>query len=202
MGASTASSASSARARWAPCTKARTCASTARWPSRCCTPASRAKADIVERFEREAQAAGRIGSEHIVEVLDLGELPDGTRYMVMEYLDGETLEGRIKRKGRLSAPEAAPLVAQLLEGLDAAHAAGIIHRDLKPANVWLCTQKSGGQRDFVKILDFGVSKFSALDERDEHDPHGHGAGHALLHEPRAGSRARRSTPAATSTRWA
>jgi serine/threonine-protein kinase len=118
------------------------------------------KADIVQRFEREAQAAGRIGSEHIVEVLDLGNLPSGERFMVMEYLDGEPLTNRIKARGRLTAHEAAPLLRQLLEGLAAAHAAGIIHRDLKPDNVYIV--KKGGQ-DFVKILDFGVSKFSGTD---------------------------------------
>jgi len=121
-----------------------------------------AKADVVQRFEREAQAAGRIGSEHIVEVLDLGNLPDGERFMVMEYLDGESLGDRIKRKKRLSPHEAAAVLHQLLEGLAAAHAAGIVHRDLKPDNVYLLANK-GGQKDFVKLLDFGVSKFNALD---------------------------------------
>src|SRR4051812_8465195 len=58
--------------------------------------------EVVKRFEREAEAAGRIGSEHICEVLDFGTLADGTRYMVMEYLEGETLSGRIKRNGRLT----------------------------------------------------------------------------------------------------
>jgi serine/threonine-protein kinase len=121
-----------------------------------------AKADVVQRFEREAQAAGRIGSEHIVEVLDLGNLPEGDRFMVMEYLDGESLGERIKRKKRLSPHEVGHLLHQLLEGLAAAHAAGIIHRDLKPDNVFLMNNK-GGQKDFVKVLDFGVSKFNALD---------------------------------------
>src|SRR5215211_4549915 len=78
-----------------------------------------AKADVVQRFEREAQAAGRIGSEHIVEVLDLGNLPDGERFMVMEYLEGESLGDRIKRKKRLPPGEVAPIIHQLLEGLAA-----------------------------------------------------------------------------------
>jgi eukaryotic-like serine/threonine-protein kinase len=121
-----------------------------------------AKADVVQRFEREAQAAGRIGSEHIVEVLDLGNLPEGDRFMVMEYLDGESLGERIKRKKRLAPQEVGHLLHQLLEGLAAAHAAGIIHRDLKPDNVFLMNSK-GNQKDFVKVLDFGVSKFNALD---------------------------------------
>ncbi|HVY47439.1 MAG TPA: serine/threonine-protein kinase [Minicystis sp.] len=120
-----------------------------------------AKADVVQRFEREAQAAGRIGSEHIVEVLDLGNLPSGERFMVMEFLEGESLGDRIKKRKRLAPQETAPIVHQLLEGLAAAHQAGIIHRDLKPDNVYLCTK--GQQREFVKVLDFGVSKFSALD---------------------------------------
>ncbi|MFO0611205.1 MAG: protein kinase [Polyangiaceae bacterium] len=121
------------------------------------------KADIVQRFEREAQAAGRIGSEHIVEVLDLGSLPSGERYMVMEFLDGEALGDRIKRVGKMPAADCARILEQLLEGLGAAHDAGIIHRDLKPDNVFLVRSKSAGP-DFVKIVDFGVSKFSSTDE--------------------------------------
>jgi serine/threonine-protein kinase len=119
------------------------------------------QAEAVQRFEREAQAAGRIGSEHICEVLDLGVLPDGTRYMVMEYLDGENMSGRITKLGRLTPLQAVPLLTQILDGLTAAHAAGIIHRDLKPDNIWITPQK-GGMKDFVKILDFGVSKFSQI----------------------------------------
>jgi eukaryotic-like serine/threonine-protein kinase len=115
------------------------------------------KSDFVQRFEREAQAAGRIGSQHIVEVLDLGNLPSGERFMVMEYLDGEPLTNRIKRKGRLGTQECAHLTAQLLNGLAAAHQAGIIHRDLKPDNIFI-VQRGGA--DFVKIVDFGVSKFT------------------------------------------
>jgi serine/threonine-protein kinase len=118
-------------------------------------------ADSVQRFEREAQAAGRIGSDHIVEVLDLGELPGGDRYMVMEYLDGESLGRRIETRGRLDAREAGSLLLQFLDGLASAHGAGIIHRDLKPDNVFLLRSRKG-QGDFVKILDFGISKFNAL----------------------------------------
>jgi eukaryotic-like serine/threonine-protein kinase len=117
--------------------------------------------DAVERFEREAQAAGRIGSEHIVEVLDLGNLPNGERFMVMEFLDGESLADRIAQRGRLEARAAADLAVQLLEGLRAAHDAGIVHRDLKPDNVFLLRARSG-RKDFVKIVDFGISKFSAM----------------------------------------
>src|SRR5690606_34286268 len=87
-----------------------------------------ANAEAVERFEREAQAAGRIGSSHIVEVLDLGDFPNGDRYMVMEFLEGQSLADRVKARGRLSAAEIYPIAVQLLEGLAAAHAAGIVHR--------------------------------------------------------------------------
>jgi serine/threonine-protein kinase len=117
------------------------------------------RGDVLERFEREAQAAGKIGSEHIVEVYDLGELPGGARYMVMEFLDGENLSSRVQSSGRMSPEAIAPLLLQLLEGLGAAHAAGIIHRDLKPDNIFLVRDKKTG-KDFVKIVDFGVSKFS------------------------------------------
>ncbi|HEX3855433.1 MAG TPA: serine/threonine-protein kinase [Polyangiaceae bacterium] len=118
-------------------------------------------ADIVQRFEREAQAAGRIGNDHILEVLDLGALPTGDRFMVMEFLDGEPLNGRIERLRQLTPAQAAPLVLQALAGLAAAHRAGIIHRDLKPENLFVLKQKAGVS-DYVKIIDFGISKFSQL----------------------------------------
>ena len=117
--------------------------------------------EAVQRFEREAQAAGRIGSEHIVEVLDLGNLASGDRYLVMEFMDGDSLNGRIKARGRLNPPDVYPIAYQLLSALQAAHSAGIIHRDLKPDNVFLLRSR-GGQADFVKLLDFGISKFSQL----------------------------------------
>jgi len=123
--------------------------------------ATAANQATVTRFEREAQAAGRIGSDHILEVIDLGTLPDGDRYIVMEYLDGEPLSARIKRLGRLTPAELRPLLRQTLVGLSAAHQAGIIHRDLKPDNIFVLNKKAG-HTDFVKIIDFGISKFSAI----------------------------------------
>lgn len=123
-------------------------------------PSVAADSGARERFEREAQAAGHIGSEHIVEVFDLGELPSGARYMVMEFLAGEPLSRRVESVGRLTPAAVSPLMLQLLDGLGAAHVAGIVHRDLKPENVFLQRTKAGG--DFVKIVDFGVSKFNSL----------------------------------------
>jgi serine/threonine-protein kinase len=116
-------------------------------------------AETMARFEREAQAAGRIGSEHIVEVLDLGSLQSGDRYMVMELMDGDSLSQRIRSRGKLSANELYPIARQLLDALSAAHNAGIVHRDLKPDNVFLLRSRRGSA-DFVKLLDFGISKFS------------------------------------------
>jgi len=118
-------------------------------------------AEAVQRFEREAQAAGRIGSEHIVEVLDLGNLPSGDRYMVMEFMDGDSLSARIQKSGRIAPVDLYPIAHQLLAALHAAHTAGIIHRDLKPDNVYLLRTRSG-VADFVKLLDFGISKFNQL----------------------------------------
>ncbi|MFW5739057.1 MAG: serine/threonine protein kinase, partial [Myxococcota bacterium] len=126
------------------------------------------KPDMVSRFELEAQAAGRIQNDHINEVLDLGTLLDGSRFMVLEFLEGETLKERIKRAGRLTPMQAVHVVRQVLVGLSAAHRAGIIHRDLKPGNVFILWEKLG-QRDFVKIIDFGVSKFLLRGESDELD---------------------------------
>src|SRR5260221_14586215 len=73
-------------------------------------------AEMVQRFEREAQVAGTVGNDHILEILDLGALPGGERYMVMEFLDGGTLTDRIRAKNRLEAREAAGLIHQVLEG--------------------------------------------------------------------------------------
>jgi len=129
--------------------------------------ANAAAADhAITRFEREARAAGRIGSEHILQILDVGMLPDGARYMVSEFLDGETLDARLRRVGRLTPAELYPIAQQLLTGLDAAHQALVLHRDLKPDNIFLVRQRSG-VADFVKIIDFGIAKFQpGLNQED------------------------------------
>ena len=118
---------------------------------------------IVLRFEREAQAAGRIGSEHIVDVEDVGVLPSGDKYHILEYLSGESLSARLKKVKRMLPEQIFGICLQLLDGLHAAHEAGIVHRDLKPANIFLVDDRKICD-DFVKILDFGVSKFRALSE--------------------------------------
>ena len=117
--------------------------------------------DIVRRFLAEASAAGRAGSPHLVETFDAGTLPTGEPYVVMEMLTGETLGAVLERTHRLDPAYAAEFVAQAAEGIEAAHRAGIIHRDLKPENLFV-TEREG--RPFIKILDFGVSKFATTEQ--------------------------------------
>ncbi len=119
-------------------------------------PEARMVPDLVRRFLNEASAAGRAGNPHLVETFDAGTLPTGEPYVVMELLRGETLGQALARERALSPGRAADIVAQAAEGIEAAHRAGIIHRDLKPDNLFLTTLEG---RPFVKILDFGVSKF-------------------------------------------
>jgi eukaryotic-like serine/threonine-protein kinase len=114
---------------------------------------------VAQRFIQEAQAASSIGHPNIIEIFDFGEEPDGTHYMVMELLEGESLADRIRRRGRLPPGQAVAFAIQLLEGLQAAHEKGIVHRDLKPDNLFLVPTESGGER--LKILDFGISKVTA-----------------------------------------
>jgi serine/threonine protein kinase len=102
-----------------------------------------------ERFDREARAISRLDHPHICALYDVGE-QDGTAYLVMQYLDGETLAARLER-GALPLPDALAAAIQIAGALDKAHRAGIIHRDLKPGNIMLT--KSG-----VKLLDFGLAK--------------------------------------------
>jgi eukaryotic-like serine/threonine-protein kinase len=114
---------------------------------------------LVERFIREASAAGRIGSPHIVEMFDAGISPEGLPYIFMELLIGQSLEDLLASRGALPFAEALDLVLQAAEGLGAAHRAGIIHRDVKPANLFVVNPGA----PLVKVLDFGISKFNLPD---------------------------------------
>jgi len=115
--------------------------------------------ELLDRFHREARAAAMIGSEHVARVLDVGRLPTGRPYIVMEYLDGEDLE-RVVSRGALPAVTAVDFALQACEALAEAHRAGVIHRDLKPANLFLSRRADGAP--LVKLLDFGISKISPL----------------------------------------
>jgi hypothetical protein len=114
---------------------------------------------LVARFLREASAAGRIGNPHIAETFDAGHLESGEPYLLMELLEGETLDTRLHRLGPLDPAELADLVFQACDGVQAAHDAGIVHRDLKPENLFVTATRDGSP--FLKILDFGISKFDA-----------------------------------------
>jgi len=117
---------------------------------------------IVERFLNEGVAASRISNDHVVSVLDVSKLPSGQPYLVMEYLEGEDLAKLLVREGTpglLDIPRCVHFVLQLLRGLQVAHGASIIHRDLKPANC-LVLQRDG-EPDFLKIVDFGISKLKS-----------------------------------------
>jgi eukaryotic-like serine/threonine-protein kinase len=109
-----------------------------------------------ERFLREARASVKIQSEHVARVIDVGSLPNGAPYMVMEYLQGMDLAALVEERGPLPVVDAVSFVLQACEAIAEAHANGIIHRDLKPANLFLANQPDGTNK--IKVLDFGISK--------------------------------------------
>jgi serine/threonine protein kinase len=109
---------------------------------------------LLERFKREADAASRLQSPNVVQVQDYG-IHAGQPYLAMELLHGEDLAARIERRGALSGVECVAILAGVAKGIQAAHDAGIVHRDLKPANIFL---ERVGDREQVKVLDFGVAK--------------------------------------------
>lgn len=112
--------------------------------------------ELVERFAREARAAAKIRSEHIARVFDVGVLPDGVPFIVMEHLAGQDLADVLQTRGPLPIKVAVEYVMQACEALAAAHASGVVHRDIKPENLFLTKHAQG--LDFIKILDFGISK--------------------------------------------
>jgi len=118
-------------------------------------PEMLAQTDIVARFLREAKAACSIKSEYVASVYDVGSLPDGAPFFVMEHLEGEDLGSVVQNRGSLGYRETTEYMMQVCEALAVAHAKGVVHRDIKPENLFL-TSRSG--MNLVKVLDFGISK--------------------------------------------
>jgi len=125
-----------------------------------------------QRFLREARLAAALRSPHVVQIFDYG-VDEGTPYIVMELLEGESLGERLERQGRLSAAETARVIQHLARAMTRAHEAGIVHRDLKPDNVFIV---KNDDEEIFKVFDFGIAK-----------AHPAGLGSAVLHATRTGS---------------
>ena len=118
-------------------------------------PALAADQKIVARFSREARAASKISHPHALSVTDFGEAENGVVFLVMEYLDGQTLKQIIRREGPMPLPRAVEILRQVGGALDEAHSEGVVHRDLKSDNIMLL---SSSGTDYAKVLDFGIAK--------------------------------------------
>src|SRR4030095_6710468 len=105
----------------------------------------------------------QLAHPHIVQIADFGTAPGGEPYLVMEYLGGEDLSRRLQRVGRMPLAETVHIIRQISSALAATHGRGIVHRDLKPANVFLLDVE--GEPDFVKVVDFGISKVKNTDTK-------------------------------------
>jgi serine/threonine-protein kinase len=122
--------------------------------------------ELVGRFAREARASVKIKSEYVARVFDVGTLPDGVPFIVMEYLEGKDLFEVVREQGPLPIKLSVEYVMQACEALAVAHANGVVHRDIKPENLFL-TQRAQGM-DIVKVLDFGISKVALTGSAFEH----------------------------------
>ena len=122
--------------------------------------------EVVSRFITEAKSVNQIGNEHIVDIHDFGNTPDGEFYFIMEYLQGDALSDALKRQAPMDPTRALSVAAQVADALAASHQHGIIHRDLKPENIFLITK--GHTHDFVKVLDFGLAKLTQGEEKATH----------------------------------
>jgi eukaryotic-like serine/threonine-protein kinase len=120
-------------------------------------PAHASDGRLRGRFIREAESMARLRSEHVAKVFEVGQLDDGSLFLAMEYLEGESLEQRVAARGPVPVNEAVEIVLDALDAVAEAHAIGLVHRDLKPANLFL-SREHGRDRPLVKVLDFGIVK--------------------------------------------
>src|SRR6478609_12094664 len=125
-------------------------------------------ANVLARFQREAETAAAISHPNVVTVLDVDRTPHGLPYLVTEYLDGVELADHLKARGRLEATTAVHITRQLCRGLGAAHQSQVIHRDVKPQNIFLVGDFAHGvpERPTIKVLDFGLSRFDDGSQSD------------------------------------
>jgi serine/threonine-protein kinase len=114
--------------------------------------------DLVARFRREARAMSQLSHPNTARVYKFGQLPDGSAYFVMDYMEGKNLAHAVREQGPMESDRAIQIMLQVCGALEEAHRAGIIHRDLKPENIFLTQQ--AGNSDFPKVLDFGLAKVS------------------------------------------
>lgn len=124
-------------------------------------PEVRTNTDWLRRFRREGQAARRLRHANAVAVHDLRTAADGTIYMVMEYVEGHTLDAELKQRGRFSAAETFEILEPIMSVLNTAHAIGVVHRDLKPENIMIA-KASAGRESSVKLLDLGIAKMREI----------------------------------------
>jgi eukaryotic-like serine/threonine-protein kinase len=124
-------------------------------------PELAAKADLLRRFENEAVAAGGLEHPNLVAVIDLGRSPEGSPYLVMEFLQGDDCARLLRRVGPLPVTRAVNIVLQACRGVAVAHDAGVVHRDLKPENLFVTD--AGDGCDQVKVLDFGIAKLRPVE---------------------------------------
>jgi hypothetical protein len=122
-------------------------------------PALARDAHISKRFDREAHSVSRLEHPNCVQVTDFGTTEDGTKYLVMQYLEGHELERLLEREAAMPFARATALILQILHGLAHAHRQGVAHRDLKPENVFVTTDHEG--RETLKLVDFGISKITS-----------------------------------------
>src|SRR5262245_15338866 len=124
-------------------------------------PEVRNNAEWLRRFRREGQAARRFRHPNSVTVYDLRTASDGTIYMVMEFVEGQTLDAELKSKGRFTAEEAFQILEPIMSVLNTAHAMGVVHRDLKPENIMIGKAQTG-EEPSVKLLDLGIAKMREI----------------------------------------